>query len=496
MAETTTADRLATIRRLQQIEYERGRRRLAPFVRGAWDVLEPATELLWNWHHDLTCEYLEAVRLGQIRRLIINIPPRTGTKTIMASICFPVWTWIDDPATRFLFASYAEPLAARNSVHRRNLINSRWFQRGYGKSFHLVGDVNRVTEQANDHTGLMRSSGVRSVPIGEGGDYIIIDDPHDPLGAESDKDREAVAQAFDLGWTRRLNNAKEGRIIVIMQRLHENDLAGHILEKNLGYELLKIPMEADGDERHVFPISGRVHERADGEFMHPERFAETEAQQAFKELGEYGYAGQMQQNPVARGGNMFNEDMIEYGPVLDEAEPGTNPYQFTFITADTAYKDQQKNDYQVFSYWGVLPDRLDLIDCLRMRLKAKDVEDVVLPFIVQYAKWGFIGAYIEPKGHGIYLNQKLPERSVPVPDDDTVKRFYADRKRSKVERANLAIPFLSKRKVRINEKLAQKEQMRLEVLGFPKAKHDDFVDTLIDAIKRAYSEAPSIFDAL
>lgn len=491
----TAEEKRLLLRELMQIEYERARRRLGPFVRAAWDVLEPETELLWNWHHDLTCEYLEAVRLGQIRRLLINIPPRTGTKTIMASICFPVWWWIEEAYRRFLFSSYGDKLATRNSVFRRNLILSDWYQRGYGSSFSLSGDVNRTSEFTNDKTGLMRSSGIKSVPIGEGGDGIIIDDPHDPRGAESEKDREAAALAYDLGWSRRLNNAKTGFIIVIMQRLHEDDLTGHILAKDLGYTQLKIPMEAVEREVWTFPLSGEIFVREEGEFMHPDRFAAPEADAAQKELGDYGYAGQMQQDPVARGGNMFRETMIEFGPV-PEAADGVCPYDYMFLTADTAYKDKQQNDYQCFAVWGVTPERLYAHDVLWMKLKAKDVEAVVVPWILKHNRWGFVGAYIEPKGHGIYLNQKLPEKGVPIPDEETIRIFYADRRASKVERANMAIPFLSTRKVILNEKLEMKERLKLEVLGFPKAKHDDFTDTLIDAIKRAYSEAPSIFDAL
>lgn len=225
------------------LDYELSESHLSHFVQGAWDVLEPTTDLLWNWHHDLICEYLTAAEQGEIRRLIINIAPRS-TKSLLATVSFPDWIWTKTPSARFLFGSYAETLSTKHSLLRRNLIESPWYQAGWGHKFHLSGDLNKKTEFANNKTGQMKAAGIKGSITGEGGDYIIIDDPHNPKGAESDADREATLQNFDLAWSNRLNNKKTGRIILIMQRLHHQDLTGHLIAKNLGYEVVKIPTVA------------------------------------------------------------------------------------------------------------------------------------------------------------------------------------------------------------------------------------------------------------
>lgn len=452
--------------------------------------MEPNTPLKWNWHHDLECEYLQAVRLGQINRLIINVCPRS-MKSIITSVCFPDWIWIDEPWTSFLCGSYADTLATSLSVMRRNLIESDWYQAGYGDSFSLSPDVNTKTEFENDQTGKMKSSGIKGSVTGKGGDYIIIDDPHNPKGAESDDERESTIQNFDLAWSSRLNDKKTGRIIVIMQRLRENDLTGHLLEKNAGYVHVKIPSICEERTRIVFPITGRVVDREQGDLMHPERDGHPELAQAKKEMGPYGFSGQHQQDPVPRSGGIFKEDMFDFCPMPTE-------FDYSFVMADTAYKEKQENDFTVFTAYGVKNEELYVRDVWRKQIKADEVEVPAAAFIKRFSNWGFRGAYIEPKGHGVYLNQRLrkPPYGVMIPGDDQIEEFFSDRKHDKVMRANNAVPYLVNRRVHINELIAEKEELVKEALKFPKAAHDDFVDTLIDGIKFAFARSISLFDVL
>jgi predicted phage terminase large subunit-like protein len=342
-------------------DYEMAESHFSHFVQGAWDVLEPQTDLLWNWHHDLISEYLTATALGQIKRLIINIAPRS-TKSLLATVSFPDWIWTKRPSDRFLFGSYAETLATKHSLFRRNLIESDWYQAGWGDRFKLSGDLNKKTEFANDKTGQMKAAGIKGSITGEGGDYIIIDDPHNPRGAESDADREATLQNFDLAWSNRLNNKKTGRIILIMQRLHHQDLTGHLIAKNLGYEVLKLPSICEKKTIITFPISRRELIRNPGEFMHPDRDGHEELEQAKKDLGTYGFAGQHQQEPSPRSGGIIKRAWIKYYKELPDN------LEEKIIVADLTYKDAKAADFTVIEVWGRKGSSMYLIDQIRDRM--------------------------------------------------------------------------------------------------------------------------------
>ncbi len=342
-------------------DYEMSEAHLSHFVQGAWDVLEPQTELFWNWHHDLICEYLTAAERGEIKRLIINIAPRS-TKSLLATVSFPDWIWTRTPSARFLFGSYAETLSTKHSLLRRNLIESDWYQGGWGQKFHLAGDLNKKTEFANNKTGQMKATGIKGSITGEGGDYIIIDDPHNPKGAESDADREATLQNFDLAWSNRLNNKKTGRIIVIMQRLHHQDLTGHLIAKDLGYEVVKIPSVAEKKTIITFPLSDRELVREAGSFMHPERDGFEEIEQAKKDLGSYGFAGQHQQDPSPRSGGIIKRAWIKYYKELPDN------LEEKIIVADLTYKDAKNSDFTAVEVWGRKGSSLYLIDQIRDRM--------------------------------------------------------------------------------------------------------------------------------
>lgn len=477
-------------REAMALEYAYSKRDLSTFTKSAWDTLEPTTVLKWNWHHDLICEYLQATVTGEITRLIINVCPRS-MKSIITSVCFPSWVWTKNPSYRFLFGSYADTLAVKHSILRRNLIESPWYQGGYGKTFKLSSDVNTKSEFVNNRTGQMKATGIRGSVTGEGGDYIIVDDAHNPKGAESDLERESTIQNFDLAWSTRLNDKKTGRIIIIMQRLRENDLTGHLLEKNLGYVHLKLPSIAEERETIVFPVSKKIIHREAGDYMHPDRDGPEELEQAKKEMGPYGFSGQHQQSPVPASGGLFKPEMFDFVEL-----PPIESFDFQFIMADTAYEEKKENDFTVFTAFGMKNGELYIIDVYRKQIKADEVEIPATAFISRFSTYGFRGAYIEPKGHGIYLNQALPKKGIMIPSDTDRKEFFADRKLGKVERANNSVPYLANRRIHINTHIFEKETLLNEALKFPKAKHDDFVDTLIDGIKFAFARQLSTLDVL
>lgn len=214
---------------------------LAGFIRQAWRVLEPETELDWNWHIDAIAAHLEAVSDGRIKRLLINIPPRTGKSTI-ASVMWPCWDWIRHPARRWLFTSYSDGLALTDSVKSRRLLLSNWYQSHWGHLFKLVGDQNAKEYWENNHTGYRISTSIHGKATGRGCDFLVGDDLHNVKDRESEVMRERVLGAWSEVMSTRLNNPKTGAKVIIGQRVHERDVSGLVLEQG-GYEHLCIPME-------------------------------------------------------------------------------------------------------------------------------------------------------------------------------------------------------------------------------------------------------------
>jgi predicted phage terminase large subunit-like protein len=169
-------------------------------------------------------------------------------------------------------------------------------------------------------------------------------------------------------------------------------------------------------------------------------------------------------------------------------------FDWTFVTVDTSYKEKQENDFTAFSSWGVIREQLYLRDVFLRQMKAADIEGVLEPWVKRQMGYGYRGTWIEPKGHGIYLNQTLETRGLMIPGESQLKDFYSDRRHDKVERANNVVPQLAYRFVYINQLISIKEELVAQCLGFPKTKHDDFCDTLIDALKIVFHTKPSILD--
>lgn len=299
---------------LRAIEAEHCRRSLSAFVRAAWPVLEPGTPYLHNWHVDLISEHLEAVTAGQTTRLLINMPPRYG-KSIVVSVLWPVWEWITNPETRWMFASYSEKLSTKHSLDRRGVIQSDWYQERWGEKFRLSSDQNVKTEFQNDRRGVMVSTSVGGSATGKGGTRIVVDDPHNPQQAESDVQRQAGLDFFNKTLGSRLDDKKRGAIVVVMQRLHEEDVSARALE--LGYTHVKIPGVAPERTVVTFP-SGREVIREEGDLLWPEREGPAEIATMRATLGSYGFAGQYDQEPAPPGGGLFRREwftkFVEAGP--------------------------------------------------------------------------------------------------------------------------------------------------------------------------------------
>ena len=260
-----------------ELRAERCRRSLVAFMGEAWSIVEPGTRFVPNWHIEAIAEYLEAASRGEIRRLIINIPPR-HMKTLQVSVFWPAWSWLAHPERRFLYASYSGMLSSSHSLNCRRLIRSRGIEArpgadvgelglleriGYvgllelifgAEAWTLCGDQNRKRRFSNTRTGFRLATSVGGSVTGEGGDVLVLDDPHQPEEAQSDALRERVLNWHDSTWTTRVNDAATGVQILVMQRLHERDLTGHLLERG-GYEHLCLPADRAHSPLHLAPGS-------------------------------------------------------------------------------------------------------------------------------------------------------------------------------------------------------------------------------------------------
>ena len=349
---TALANPRASLKLLDKVQSER---KLIDFIRLGWHTLEPGVEFVPNWGVHAICDHLEAVTSGEIRRLLINVPPGC-TKSMTVNVYWPAWEWgpMLLPSYRYISFSHEQNLATRDLVRCRNVINSEWYQGLWGEKFAFKSDQNAKVYYENDETGWRQACAADSM-TGRRGDRIIGDDPHTVKGSESDAIREDMLQTFSETIPTRLNKPSESAIVVIMQRVHERDVSGLILANEMGYEHLMLPMEFEEDRRCYSTVPPsympavketvyfdddrkiwtptkiedtkdeeryNVDKRSiDGELLDPVRYPKTaldELKQALQSFGgTYAEAGQLQQRPAPRGGGMFQRDDFQY---LDSAE--------------------------------------------------------------------------------------------------------------------------------------------------------------------------------
>src|SRR5450631_3353732 len=291
------------------LKTEKARRKLHEFVLQAWPLLEPATPFVEGMHVHAVCEHLQAVAEGRIRNLIVNIPPGHA-KSLLTAVFWVAWSWIDHPEARWLFSSYREPLATRDSVKCRRLIESPWYQERWGDRYQLSDDQNQKSRFENTRTGY-RVVVPMSAGTGERGDYVVVDDPHSVDQAESDTERRSAIEWWNGSMSTRLNDFATGHRIVITQRLHEADLTGDLLQKG-GYELLCLMEEFEPGRRYTTAIGWTDPRKEPGELPWPENVTQKDVEELKVALGSYRYAGQYQQRPSPATGGILKRHWWRY----------------------------------------------------------------------------------------------------------------------------------------------------------------------------------------
>lgn len=346
---------------------------LREFTRAAWPLLEPATPFKPNWHIDAISEHLEGCRKREIRRLVINIPPR-HMKSLNVTVLWPSWWWASEPWVRFLSASYGEKLATRDAVKSRRLIESAWYRARWGHVFRLLRDQNQKARYENDQTGYRIATSVGGTGTGEGGDVIILDDPHKADEVESDVERENVLDWHAGVISTRFNDPATGVEVLVMQRLHEDDLTGHLLELG-GWEHLCLPAEYEPEHPFVWPDDPR---NEPGELLWPDHIGPDELAEIKKNLeSPYREAGQLQQRPAPAEGGLFKLGGLRYFPP-EHLEP-PSPLTFTRIVSswDTTFKDKLENDYVVGACWGVKGANRYLLRVMRDRMSLAETKRAI-----------------------------------------------------------------------------------------------------------------------
>ena len=441
------------------------RRDFFTFLHRSFYDLNPQTPFFPNWHIEVMAVKLEACRLGHCRRLIINVPPR-HLKSHCASIAFTAWLLGHNPAAQIINVSYGQDLADKLARDARGLINQNWYQRLFPTT---RLQKQSISEFMTTVQGYRLATSVGGVLTGRGGDFLILDDPLKPDEAVSDAQRRAVNEWYDNTLYSRLNDKARGVIIIVMQRLHEDDLVGHVLAQEK-WDVLSFPAIAECEETFgIETIWGprRFTRRVD-DVLHPERESRETLDRLRHTMGAYNFAGQYQQTPAPFGGGMVKEDWFKHYDV------GQIPDTFDQIVQswDTASKPTELSDFSVCLTIGIKGSMIIVLHVLRKRLNYPELKRAVREQAEMHRATVVL---IEDKASGTQLIQELVQDGCSIvhaftPVGDKVMRLHAQT--AAIENGFVSLP-------REASWLAEYVH---ELTTFPRGKHDDQVDATSQAL--------------
>ena len=466
---------------------EKGRRRLADFLRAAWPVVEPGRPLVWGWHLDAICEHLEAITAGQITNLIITIPPGC-TKSRTVGVFWPVWTWLRWPEARWLFLANAEDLALREALAARRLMESDWFRRHYPDAVRITTDQNAKEWYENERAGHRQSISILASVTGKKGDLIVVDDANDAEKVQSQAIRDQVNNRWDNAVYDRVIDFRTGRRVLVGQRTHPDDLLGHAKAAG-GFEELCIPEEFEPPRRFVTSLGWTDPRSAEGEFLRPDQFGPQEKAQAVGRLGTIGYRAKHQQDPTSREGYRFKEGWLRYWR-RDPASPDfvvladdRGPYRFRltasprFATADPAASAKTSADFTVISVWAT-SQRGDLLwlDCVRRQVEIPD-QPKLLEEVYRKHRFTAIGIESVASNRAMFqFAQRLHLAAIPMNPKGLDKLAHAQGALITAENGSLWLP--AEGEVEGFPTDAVKTEL-LQFTGDPKSGlRDDIVDSL------------------
>jgi predicted phage terminase large subunit-like protein len=437
------------------------RKDFVSFVRKVFHVLNPSATFHMNWHICAIAHYLEQVRLGNIKRLIITVPPRS-LKSIMSSVAFPAYVLGHDPTKRLIVVSYSADLAIKHGNDFRAVVNSAEY-RAIFPAMRISAMKNTQTEVVTTFNGFRLAISVDGTLTGRGGDYLIIDDPIAALAALFQKSREHVRDWYFNTLLSRLDDKQNGAIVLVMQRLHEDDLAGILLRGSDEWTVLSLPAIAEQDEK--IPIgNGKTHRRRAGDVLHPEREPRDVLDSLRAQLGAETFAAHYQQQPMAPGGAMIKrvwvrryDQLPEFGQIIQ--------------SWDVANKEGEENDYSVCTTWLVHEHKYYLIDVLRGRFDFPTLRTKVSEHAKLHKPSHIL---IEDAGVGTALIQEVETADFAViavkPEYD--KKIRMAIQSGKFENGQVFFP---------NE-APWLADLEAELFAFPNGRHDDQVDSISQAL--------------
>lgn len=475
-----------------EIEQAACRHNLSYFIEKTFKIVNPGTPYLHNWHIDCMAEFLMACYRREIKRLIINIPPRS-LKSISTNVAFPAWIMGHDPSLKLMSASYSLDLSLKHSVDCRTVINDGWYQSCFPHT-HLAPDQNEKGKFMTTFRGQRFATSVGATTTGEGGNFLIIDDPHSADQAQSDTIRQFQIDWFDRSFSTRLNSKENDVIIVIMQRLHFNDLTGHLLKLG-GWQHLCLP--AIFDKPRTISIGNFSRDIKAGEILHTAREGKVLLDRMRQQMGEYAFAGQYLQTPVPEGGGIIKNAWFRYWP-HDKELP---KFAYIIQSWDTAFTEKTTGDPSACCTLGVFfPDDNDmdtirmmgggfavmLIDCFSEhlgfpQLRKKIIEMRSYLYGEQEKKVDMI--LIEKKASGQSIIQELRNANIPVKDFNPGREDKKTRLHSVSHLIENGLLWLPESKHRPGEPVSWAMEFIHQVCSFPAAEHDEYVDILSQTLR-------------
>jgi predicted phage terminase large subunit-like protein len=434
------------------------------FVRKVFETVSPGDQFLPNWHIDAMTHAAKGVIDGNVKRLITNVPPR-HLKSIIFSVALPAFLLGQDPTQRIVTVSYSTDLSVKHANDFRAVINSALYRRVFPKTV-VSREKDTQFETMTTARGFRYATSVSGTFTGRGADLIVLDDPQKPEEALSEALRNSVGQWFDTTLLSRLDSKSAGAVVIVMQRLHEDDLTGRLLEKG-GWQHLKIAAIAEQDEK-IAVGPGRIHERRAGSVIDPRRESLDDLERLKHSMGELFFSAQYQQEPIPLAGNLIKAEWFKYydiGPSVGDSD------DIVVISIDTAMKGAPSADFSVATVWLARGEKSYLLDLWRERVDYPELRRAVCQLRERYPMAALL---IEDKGSGTSLLQDLrSENKTPIPinpEGDKITRLAAVSVQfeSGAVWFPKAAPWLS--------------SLKAELLGFPNVKHDDQVDSVSQAL--------------
>ncbi len=417
-------------------------------------------------HAEVLAAKLQSVREGGVKRLVVNVPPR-HLKSLAASVALPAWLLGHDPALAVVNVTYAHDLSEKFARDCRAVMSSAWYQSLF--STRLASPREPLAELVTTRGGFRLATSVGGVLTGRGADVILIDDPLKPIDAMSQSRRAAANDWFDSTLYSRLNDKARGAIVIVMQRLHEDDLAGHVLRQE-GWDVVSFPAIAEDDESHVVetPLGRSEFRRRAGEALDPERESLATLNRIRATIGEANFASQYQQRPAPAGGGMVKSAWFRR--YADEDRPQT--FDRIIQSWDTANKPSELADYSVCTTWGLKGPHFYLLNVLRKRLSYPELKRAVID---QDARFSPQAILIEDKASGTGLIQELIAAGCSratrfSPAGDKIMRLHAET--ATIENGFVWLP----------QEAPWLADYLAEFAAFPRGRHDDQVDSTAQAL--------------